>query len=179
MNQRWREAVQTGQGVQSKYKQLVKAIASDIESAALPSGMRLPPQREVAADLKISVQTVTNAYKELERHGLIRCEVRRGRFVSARVTEAMSRYMLDKDELSVVDFSIARIVHTREHDAMWRKVCASFSTIEEQPWIRACRPIAGFEHHRQAGVAWLSAVNQPPRGGNPLGPNGAGHGIFL
>ncbi|KAB7619662.1 MocR-like ectoine utilization transcription factor EhuR [Verminephrobacter eiseniae] len=179
MNQRWREAVQTGQGVQSKYKQLVKAIASDIESAALPSGMRLPPQREVAADLKISVQTVTNAYKELERHGLIRCEVGRGSFVSARVTEAMSSYMLDKDERSVVDFSIARIVHTREHDAMWRKVCASFSTIEEQPWIRACRPIAGFEHHRQAGVAWLAALNMPARADTLLVTNGAAHGIFL
>src|SRR6218665_3711409 len=132
MKQRRRQAVQTGQGGQSKYKRLVKAIASDVESAAVAPGMRLPAQREVAADLKISVQTVTNAYKELERHGLIRCEVGRGSFVSARVTEAMSSYMLDKDERSVVDFSIARIVHTREHDAMWRKVCASFSTIEEQ-----------------------------------------------
>src|SRR6218665_2828002 len=179
MNQRWREAVQTGQGVQSKYKQLVKAIASDMERGALPSGMRLPPQREVAADLKISVQTVTNAYKELERHGLIRCEGGRGRFVSARVTEGMSSYMLGKAERSVVDFSIARIVHTRERDAMWRKVCASFSTIEEQPWIRACRPIAGFEHHRQAGGAWLGPADHPAPAGPPLGPKGAAHGIFL
>src|SRR6218665_1336165 len=149
MNQRWREAVQTGQGVQSKYKQRVKEIASDIESAALPSGMRLPPQREVAADLKISVQTVTNAYKELERHGLLRCEVGRGSFVSARVTEAMSSYMLDKDERSVVDFSIARIVHTREHDAMWRNVCASFSTIQQQPCIPPSPPITPFQPHPQ------------------------------
>ena len=158
MNERWRDAVRTVQGVQSKYKRLVKAMAADIESGALASGARLPPQREVASDLAISVQTVTNAYKELERQGLIRCEVGRGSFVTARVTETMSNYMLDTAERSVVDFSIARIVHTAEHDAMWRKVCATLSTIDDQPWIRAIRPIAGFDSHRQAGVEWLASV---------------------
>ena len=179
MNERWREAVRTVQGVQSKYKRLVKAIASDIESSALASGARLPPQREVAADLEISVQTVTNAYKELERQGLIRCEVGRGSFVAARVTETMSNYMLDNAERSVVDFSIARIVHTAEHDAMWRKVCATLATVEDQPWIRAFRPIAGFEHHRQAGAAWLASLNMPVSANALLVTNGAAHGIFL
>ncbi|MDR5754137.1 PLP-dependent aminotransferase family protein [Caballeronia sp. LZ024] len=179
VNDRWREAVQTVQGAQSKYKRLVKAIANDIENAALASGARLPPQRDVAADLGISVQTVTNAYKELERQGLIRCEVGRGSFVAERVTETMSNYMLDTAERSVVDFSIARIVHTAEHDAMWRKVCATLATVDDQPWIRAFRPIAGFEHHRQAGVEWLASLNMPANADTLLVTNGAAHGIFL
>ena len=179
MNERWRDAVGTVHGVESKYKRLVKAIAEDIESAALASGARLPPQREVAADLAISVQTVTNAYKELERQGLIRCEVGRGSFVAARVTETMSKYMLDTAEREVIDFSIARIVHTPEHDAMWRKVCATLATIDDQPWIRAFRPIAGFEHHRQAGAAWLATLNMPANPETLLVTNGAAHGIFL
>ncbi|WP_250515325.1 PLP-dependent aminotransferase family protein [Caballeronia sp. INDeC2] len=179
VNERWRDAVRTVQGVQSKYKRLVKAMAADIESGALASGERLPPQREVAADLAISVQTVTNAYKELERQGLIRCEVGRGSFVTARVTETMSHYMLDTAERSVVDFSIARIVHTPEHDAMWRKVCATLSTIEDQPWIRAFRPIAGFDSHRQAGVEWLASLNMPAKVETLLVTNGVAHSIFL
>ena len=179
MNQQWREAVRAVHGAESKYKRLVKAIASDIESAALASGARLPAQRDVAADLSISVQTVTNAYKELERQGLIRCEVGRGSFVSARVTEAMSTFMLDDAEREVVDFSIARIVHTPEHDAMWRKVCATLAGVDDQPWIRAYRPIAGFEHHRQAGAAWLQMLNMPAAADALLVTNGAAHGIFL
>jgi DNA-binding transcriptional MocR family regulator len=179
VNQQWRDAVSTVHGVESKYKRLVKAIAGDIESAVLAAGARLPPQREVAADLAISVQTVTNAYKELERQGLIRCEVGRGSFVAARVTETMSNYMLDDAEREVVDLSIARILHTPEHDAMWRKVCATLATIEDQPWIRAFRPIAGFEHHRQAGVAWLQSLNMPASAETLLVTNGAAHGIFL
>jgi len=179
VNERWRDAVRTVHGVESKYKRLVKAIAEDIESAALASGARLPPQREVASDLAISVQTVTNAYKELERQGLIRCEVGRGSFVAARVTETMSKYMLDTAEREVIDFSIARIVHTPEHDAMWRKVCATLATVEDQPWIRAFRPIAGFEHHRQAGAAWLATLGMPANPETLLVTNGAAHGIFL
>jgi len=177
--EQWREAVRAVHGVESKYKRLVKAIAGDIETSALRAGARLPPQRDVAAELAISVQTVTNAYKELERQGLIRCEVGRGSFVAARVTETMSNYMLDIAERSVVDFSIARIIHTSEHDAMWRKVCATLATLEDQPWIRAFRPIAGFEHHRQAGVAWLASLGMPATADSLLVTNGAAHGIFL
>ncbi|CAD6543399.1 Vitamin B6 salvage pathway transcriptional repressor PtsJ [Paraburkholderia sabiae] len=175
----WREAVGAVHGVESKYKRLVKAIASDIESESLRAGARLPPQRDVASELSVSVQTVTNAYKELERQGLIRCEVGRGSFVAERVTETMSNYMLDTAERSVVDFSIARIIHTPEHDAMWRKVCATLSKIEDQPWIRAFRPIAGFEHHRQAGIAWLQSMGMPASMDTLLVTNGAAHGIFL
>ena len=175
----WRKAVLAVHGVESKYKRLVKAIAGDIEGAVLEPGARLPPQRDVATELAISVQTVTNAYKELERQGLIRCEVGRGSFVAPRVTEKMSNYMLDTAERSVVDFSIARIVHTPEHDRMWRKVCAQLAQIEDQPWIRAFRPIAGFEHHRQAGAAWLATLGMPASAESLLVTNGAAHGIFL
>src|SRR5690349_5173500 len=175
--EQWREAVGAVHGVESKYKRLVKAIAIDIESESLRAGARLPPQRDVASELSISVQTVTNAYKELERQGLIRCEVGRGSFVAERVTETMSNYMLDTAERSVIDFSIARIIHTPEHDAMWRKVCATLSKIEDQPWIRAFRPIAGFEHHRQAGIAWLQTMGMPASMDTMLVTNGAAHGI--
>ncbi|WP_027796340.1 MocR-like ectoine utilization transcription factor EhuR [Paraburkholderia acidipaludis] len=179
VSKEWREAVGAAHGAESKYKRLVKAITLDIENGALAAGMRLAPQREVAAELGISVQTVTNAYKELERQGLIRCEVGRGSFVAARVTEAMSNYILDTAEREIVDFSIARIVHTPQHDAAWRDVCAQLATLDDQPWIRSFRPIAGFEHHRQAGAAWLGSLNMPASPETLLVTNGAAQGIFL
>jgi DNA-binding transcriptional MocR family regulator len=62
---------------------------------------------------------------------------------------------------------------------MWRKVCATLATVEDQPWIRAFRPIAGFEHHRQAGAAWLATLGMPANPETLLVTNGAAHGIFL
>ncbi|NTY38047.1 PLP-dependent aminotransferase family protein [Burkholderia diffusa] len=176
---RWTTAVNSEHGTESKYKRLVKAIGQDIGDGTLASGTRLATQREVAAALHISVQTVTNAYKELERQGLIRCEAGRGSFVAPRVSEAMSKYMLDAADRELVDFSTARIVHTAAHDIAWKTVCADLSKIDDQPWIRSFRPVAGFEHHRQAATEWLRSLNMPASVDSVLITNGAAQGIFL
>lgn len=175
----WKQALAAIHGGKSKYKILAQAITADIESGILKDGVQLPPQRDVGSELGISVQTVTNAYKELERHGLIRCEVGRGSFVSRRITEQVASYMLDHAERSLVDFSIARIIHTPEHDAAWRKVCAELATLDDQPWIRDCRPIAGFEYHRAAAAGWLETLGIKTSLDTLLITNGAAHGIFL
>jgi DNA-binding transcriptional MocR family regulator len=175
----WHRALVAGRGGKSKYKILAQAIAADIESGALKDGAQLPPQRDVGQELGVSVQTVTNAYKELERHGLIRCEVGRGSFVSKRTTEGMSVYMLDKSELELVDFSMARLIHTPEHDQAWRQLCAELASEERQPWMRDCRPIAGFEYHRAVAATWLETLGIRTTLDTLLITNGASHGIFV
>ena len=178
MMELWNKALAAVRGGESKYKALVQAIMADIESGALKDGTRLPPQREVGRKLGISVQTVTNAYKELEQHGMIRCEVGRGSFVSRRVSEKAATYMLDYAERTLVDFSMARIVHTAAHDEAWRKVCGDFSLQQDQPWIRDCRPIAGFEYHRAAAVQWLEGLGVKATLDTVLITNGTAHAMF-
>lgn len=175
----WRRALADLWVGESKYKTLVQAIAGDIEQGRLSDGQRLPPQRHVADGLGISVQTVTNAYKELERQGLVRCEVGRGSFVSRRMTEGMAHYMVDHPERALVDFSIASIVHTREHDRLWQDTCRALAQETDQPWMRACRPVAGFDAHRDAGVQWLAQLGLQRERDDVLITNGAAHGIFL
>ena len=136
MMENWRQALEEARVGESKYKILVQAIVADIEGGTLVDGARLPTQREVSRRLGISVQTVTNAYKELEQHGLIRCEVGRGSFVSKPMTEKVATYMLDRAERSLIDFSIARMVHTTEHDQAWKQTCAQLASQDDQPWMR-------------------------------------------
>lgn len=175
----WKQSMAALRSGESKYKALVQLIAADIESGRLKDGARLPPQRDVGLSLGISVQTVTNAYKDLERHGLIRCEVGRGSFVSRRATEQMASYMLDRAEHSLVDFSMSRIIHTPEHDEAWMEVCGELAREVNQPWMRECRPIAGLERHRLAGVEWLAGLGIAATPDRLLITNGASHGLFL
>ena len=56
---------------------------SAIARGELPSGSRLPPERELAQRLRISRTTVVSAYRELESRGLLRGYVGRGTFVCA------------------------------------------------------------------------------------------------
>jgi DNA-binding transcriptional MocR family regulator len=63
------------------YLGLADAIAGDVAGGALLPGGRLPTQRELASRLRLAVSTVTRAYAEAERRGLISSEVGRGTFV--------------------------------------------------------------------------------------------------
>jgi 2-aminoadipate transaminase len=65
------------------YAHLVKLLESAIARGDLPSGAKLPPERELAARLRISRTTVVSAYRELESKGLLRGYVGRGTFVCA------------------------------------------------------------------------------------------------
>ncbi len=64
-----------------KYKAIASAIAQDIGSGVLKPGDRLPPQRELAWALNVTVGTVTRAYQEAEQRGLVGGEVGRGTYV--------------------------------------------------------------------------------------------------
>jgi DNA-binding transcriptional MocR family regulator len=65
------------------YGHLVSLFESAIARGELPSGSRLPPERELASRLQISRTTVVSAYRELESKGLLRGYVGRGTFVCA------------------------------------------------------------------------------------------------
>lgn len=63
------------------YRRLADAIVADIISGRLQPGVQLPTQRDLARQLRIALGTVTRAYAEATRRGLIVCEVGRGTFV--------------------------------------------------------------------------------------------------
>jgi DNA-binding transcriptional MocR family regulator len=65
------------------YGHLVHLFESAIARGDVPSGARLPPERELAQRLRISRTTVVSAYRELESRGLLRGYVGRGTFVCA------------------------------------------------------------------------------------------------
>lgn len=65
------------------YTHLVSLLETAIAGGELPSGSRLPPERELATRLRISRTTVVSAYRELESKGLLRGYVGRGTFVCA------------------------------------------------------------------------------------------------
>lgn len=65
------------------YSHLVTLLESAISRGELPSGSRVPPERELAQRLRISRTTVVSAYRELESRGLLRGYVGRGTFVCA------------------------------------------------------------------------------------------------
>jgi DNA-binding transcriptional MocR family regulator len=63
------------------YLAIAEAIGRDVASGRLRAGDRLPPQRKLARALGVSGGSVTRAYAEAERRGLLRGTVGSGTHV--------------------------------------------------------------------------------------------------
>src|SRR6478672_13699280 len=64
-----------------RYIAIADAIAADLAAGRLKSGERLPPQRDLAWKLGVTVGTVTRAYQEASKRGLLSGEVGRGSYL--------------------------------------------------------------------------------------------------
>lgn len=73
-----------------KYLAIVEAIAADMATGILAAGTRLPPHRDLAWRLKVTVGTVARGYAEAERRGLVTGEVGRGTYIRDSVTQKAS-----------------------------------------------------------------------------------------
>jgi len=63
-----------------KYLAIAQSLANAIEAGVLTPGDRLPPQRALADLLGLDLTTVTRAYGEAQRLGLIEGSGRRGSY---------------------------------------------------------------------------------------------------
>ncbi|WP_136605032.1 GntR family transcriptional regulator [Paenibacillus dokdonensis] len=71
------------------YQQLFEQISAQILKGELESGYCLPPIRQAALELRVSVITVKKAWEELERSGLINTVTGKGCFVAELSSDEM------------------------------------------------------------------------------------------
>jgi DNA-binding transcriptional MocR family regulator len=65
-----------------KYLGIVEGLEADIRSGRVARGERLPPQRAIAETLDVDLTTVTRAFNEARRRGLVEAQAGRGTFIS-------------------------------------------------------------------------------------------------
>jgi len=64
------------------YRQIIDQIKFGIASGALKTGEQLPTVRALAVDLKVNLNTVTKAYKELEIRNILETQQGTGTFIA-------------------------------------------------------------------------------------------------
>src|SRR5215207_322498 len=70
-----------------RYAAIVEAIAEEIERGRLKPGDQMPTHRDLATHLGVTTGTVTRAYAEAARRGLLVGETGRGTFVKGNLFE--------------------------------------------------------------------------------------------
>lgn len=66
---------------QYRYKKVEQELSKHIEAGDLVPGDRLPSLRQMSSSLNVSISTVSHAYEELEKRGLIESRPRSGYYV--------------------------------------------------------------------------------------------------
>ena len=149
------------------YRAIADAIDADVESGALRAGTRLPPHRDLADHLGVTVTTVTRAYTEAARRGLTSGHVGRGTFIRGREAEEADNGLLD---LSINVLMPDKEVASLEVHLMRRRVL---------PWTQLLgyAPKRGHLRHRQAMAAWLTYLGLPADPDHVVLTAGAQHGL--
>jgi DNA-binding transcriptional MocR family regulator len=135
------------------YLAIADAIAGAIGSGELPESTRLPPQRTLAKHLGIDFTTVSRAYAEAQRRGLVTGKVGQGTFVQRARPPAASAAATGLIDLSMTlppPFEDAGLIKR-----MWRGISGLEETGGLDLLLRY-QPAGGATADRVAGVRWLS-----------------------
>ncbi|HSR72453.1 MAG TPA: PLP-dependent aminotransferase family protein, partial [Kiloniellales bacterium] len=142
-------------------------------------GQRLPTHRDLAWRLGVTVGTVSRAYAEAERRGLITGEVGRGTYVAPPATPIAHGPTAPEDQPDgFVDLSLAYPPDSEE----MRLIGPALTKLGGESIASALmryQPNAGRAAHRAAGAAWLEryGVFVPPE--RVVVTAGAQHGIVV
>ena len=136
-----------------RYLAFVLALEADIASGRVKPGMRLLPQRDMAQRLELSVGTISKAYAEAERRGLISGEVGRGTFVQRRRPETRGHGVSE----TTINLALNVPPYTGEDEV----IASAFSEIiadGEMSNLLGYLPHQGLPRHREAMATWLTSL---------------------
>ena len=92
------------------YRQIIDQIKFGIASGSLTAGEQLPTVRALAVELKVNLNTVTKAYKELEIQNILETQQGTGTFIGKTVIKIPEKEKSKKledicNEFSTIAFS--------------------------------------------------------------------------
>jgi DNA-binding transcriptional MocR family regulator len=160
-----------------KARRLADAIGADITAGRLRPGERLPPQRDLAYQLGMSVGTVTRAYAEAQRRGLVDSQIGSGTFVRQSRTPE-TEFVLPSDAPgAVIDLSISVYASPR-WDRPLRDAMAALAATDNAA-LMEYQGAAGMDRHREAGAMWLRRPGYAPPTEDVLVTMGGQHAMAI
>src|SRR5712691_10716370 len=171
----WAPDLRTRRG--PRYLAIADALADDAAAGRLRAGTRLPTHRDLADRLALTVGTVTRAYAEAARRGLVSGEVGRGTFVRAAARPGPAG--LPAEGSGFVDLSANLPPATRGDGeaATLGRTLGRLSRHADLGRLLAYPPDGGRREHRAAGAEWVrrSGLAAPPE--RVLVSSGSQHGM--
>lgn len=161
-----------------RYLAIVETLAADVSAGRLKPGDRLPTHRDLAWKLKVTVGTVTRAYAEAERRGLISGEVGRGTFIRDRGADSVMPPAAPSDADGFVDLS-RNFPPTDRNDRTVADIVAQIASSGLMPELLRYQPNLGMPAHRTAAATWLARSGMTVEPSRVAVTAGAQHAMML
>lgn len=130
------------------YQAIADQIGREIEAGRMKPGSQLPTQRALAKQLGVTLTTVTRAYDEAQRRGLLSGEVGRGTFVRPAAFE------MEGPEVGVLDLAVNFLMPLPYTEELADRLAAAIPR-SAGARVFAYQPNTGARHNRAAGSAWI------------------------
>ncbi len=162
------------------YIAIADAIENDIQDGILPIGTKLPPQRNVAYDIGVTIGTISRGYALACERGLVSGEVGRGTYVLDKedinektiytFPEAEALPLLANDDDKAYHFGFASTADVGQSSVIAQTAgeIAQGHPTKIMDYIREVP-----SSWREAGSKWLSCGNWKPEPANVVSTNGA------
>ncbi len=165
-------------GAGPRYLQIVAALEQDITRGTLLPGTRLLPHRDMAERLGLSVGTVSKAYDEAEKRGLISGEVGRGTFVLGSQPKPTARLLDGEGPARRLNLALNTPPSTGEV-ALIAQIIKTISDSHDVADLLRYLPHQGSERHRTIIAGWLGGQGMPVSPDGLFVTHGAQHAISL
>jgi DNA-binding transcriptional MocR family regulator len=141
-----------------RYLAIVSAIGDAVERGHLKAGDKMPTHRDLADTLGVTTGTITRAYSEAAKRGLLVGETGRGTFVKANIFEDAFPSVSSTEDEELIDFSL-NIPPLSVGDSLGKALTGTLSGLAARPGLSALlgyQPALGLKRHRAAGAAWVA-----------------------
>jgi DNA-binding transcriptional MocR family regulator len=134
------------------YIAIANALENDIRSGILHENEKLPTYRELAKIIGVNVTTISRAYKEAEKRGLIYGTTGSGTFVKG-IEENPTVIGLEERSPNIIDMSSVTALGHLEPNPLpiIEKIMADKNLSN---YMRYSTP-EGYEHHRDIAAKWV------------------------
>lgn len=177
----WLPDIETRKG--AKYLRIADAIHDAIQHGELEPDTKLPPMRNLAYDLGVTLGTVSRAYQEAERRGLVGGEVGRGTFIKGDgrypqpQTPRAFAYGGSRENGINLSMAVPPLGDGGTYLAKTIREISDNSALCGE--LMDYQAHSGLERHRQSGVDWVARMGVNTSTDYLTMTNGTQHAILV
>jgi len=159
------------------YRQIALAVEEAVASKQLTAGTKLPPQRHLAQSLGVNLTTVSRAYTELQKRGIVVSGTGSGTYVRGEAHDFPPVSADTARDPSLIDLSINRPA-TNLYDEHLADSLTRVVRDPRFPQVQDYHPAEGAPWAREAGAKWIARSGLAVTGERVVVTSGTQEGLF-